>query len=90
MHEYGNATICINIRKPCHLSFVLILLFQKTFNSHEKKAQKVPKKELEFSSDGFQLLKASHGSEDWMFGLYRFFLKFVRRYDIIGQVIVTL
>ena len=58
-----------------------------------KKCQKKKlKKKLGFSSAErwFQLLKASHGSEDWMFGLYRFFLKFVRRYDIIGQVIVTL
>jgi hypothetical protein len=68
--------------------------FSKKLSTVMKKAQKVPKKEAEKKLGvfelWFQLSKASHDSEVWIFDLYRFFLKFVRRYDIIGQVIVTL
>ena len=86
LHQYKEAP-------KCHLSFVLIILFQKNFQTvmvkkSPKSAKKRSWKKTWVFERWFQLLKASH--EDWMFGLYRFFLKFVRRYDIIGQVIVTL
>ena len=85
MHEYAReCSSLLSLMESPQKSFVLALTnFFKNFcpTVLEKKPKKCQKKEAE-NFWLFELVSTieSHGFQDWTYGFYRFFLKFVRRY----------